>query len=53
MIVTTPKRGRIAATLIAAVAAFAISVTPSHSAQGAPTASNAPLALCGGAGTCS
>jgi len=53
MIVTTPKRGRIAAALIAAVTALAISVAPLHPTQGAPTASKAPLAVCGGAGTCS
>ena len=52
MIVTTPRRGRVAAALIAAIAALAISVAPSYSAQGGPTA-NAPMAACGGGGNCS
>jgi len=46
MIATTPRRGRVAAALIAAVAAFAISAVPAYSAQGRPTA------VCGGAGNC-
>jgi hypothetical protein len=53
MIVTTPRRGRVAAALIAAIAALAISVAPSYSAQGGRTASNAPTAVCGGGGSCS
>jgi hypothetical protein len=51
MIVTTPKRGRVAAALIAALAALALSVTPAYSAQGGPTPSS-PTAVCGGAGNC-
>jgi hypothetical protein len=52
MIVTTPRRGRVAAALIAAVAALAISVAPSYSAHGGRTASS-PSVLCGGGGSCS
>ena len=52
MNVTTPRRGRVAAALVAAVAALAISVAPSYSAQGAVTAGS-PTAVCGGAGNCS
>jgi len=51
MIVTTPRRGRVAAALIVAITALAISVAPSHSAEGAHTA-NAPMAICGGSGNC-
>ena len=52
MKVTTPRRGRVAAALIAAIAALALSVTPSYSAHGGPTAS-APTAVCGGGANCS
>jgi hypothetical protein len=51
MIVTTPRKGRVAAALIAATTALVISVAPSYSAQtGAVT--NAPTAVCGGGGDC-
>lgn len=50
MIVTTPRRGRVAAALIVAIATLAISVAPSYSVQGRPTA--APAAACGGSGNC-
>jgi hypothetical protein len=50
MIVTTPRRGRVAAALIAAIAALAISVA-SYSAQAGRTAGS-PSVVCGGAGNC-
>ena len=52
MIVTTPRRGRVAAALIATLVAAAISVAPSYSAQGA-RAAGSPTAACGGSGNCS
>ena len=52
MIVTTPRKGRVAAALIAAVAALVISVAPAYSAQGGPTV-NARTAACGGGSGCS
>jgi len=52
MIVTTPRRGRIAATLIAVITVLAISVAPSYSAQAGRTASSSPMAACGGSGNC-
>jgi len=51
MIVTTPRRGRVAAALIAALATLAISVAPSYSAPGGHLLSS-PAAACGGAGNC-
>jgi hypothetical protein len=51
MIVTTPRRGRVAAALIAAIGALAISVAPSYSAQAGRTAGS-PSVVCGGAGNC-
>jgi len=50
MIATTHKRGRVAAALIASIAALAISVAPSYSAQGGHIA--APTVACGGSGNC-
>ena len=52
MTVTTPRRGRLAAALIAAITALAISVAPSYAAQGGPAASHSPTAICGGGGYC-
>ena len=49
---TTPSRGRVAAALIATIAALAISVAPSYSVLGAQAAGS-PTAACGGSGNCS
>jgi hypothetical protein len=53
MKVTTPRRGRVAAALVAAVTALAISLAPAYSAYGGQHASLAPPAACGGGTNCS
>jgi hypothetical protein len=52
MLATTQKGTRVAAALVAAVAALAFSAMPVHNSHAGRTAARPPV-VCGGGGTCS